>query len=64
MPDPWSPDAFDGLKAGEPILLIGTGLTMVDVATFVAYPILDLDTLRAWRLTPGAKPCEISIAVA
>jgi arginine deiminase len=32
---------------------LDTVLTMVDVATFVAYPHLDLDGLRAWRLTPA-----------
>lgn len=32
---------------------LDTVLTMVDVATFVVYPHLDLDTLRAWRITPG-----------
>ena len=37
---------------------LDTVFTMVDVATFVAYPQLDLDTLRAWRLTPGADEGE------
>ncbi len=37
---------------------LDTVLTMVDVATFVAYPNLDLDELRAWRLTPGADESE------
>ncbi len=32
---------------------LDTVLTMVDVATFVVYPHLDLDTLRAWRITPA-----------
>ena len=32
---------------------LDTVLTMVDVATFVAYPHLDLDNVRAWRITPG-----------
>ena len=30
--DPWSPGAFDRIDLDTPILLIGTGLTMVDVA--------------------------------
>lgn len=30
--DPWAPGAFDHLNLREPVLLIGTGLTMVDVA--------------------------------
>ncbi|HYC03680.1 MAG TPA: FAD/NAD(P)-binding protein [Azospirillaceae bacterium] len=29
-PDPWGPDVFEGLAADAPVLLIGTGLTMVD----------------------------------
>jgi uncharacterized NAD(P)/FAD-binding protein YdhS len=30
-PDPWAPEALSGLDADAPVLLIGTGLTMVDV---------------------------------
>ncbi len=37
---------------------LDTVLTMVDVGTFVAYPNLDLDSLRAWRLTPGVHERE------
>ncbi|WP_149539459.1 FAD/NAD(P)-binding protein [Siccirubricoccus phaeus] len=29
-PDPWAPEAFAGLPPAAPVLLIGTGLTMVD----------------------------------
>jgi uncharacterized NAD(P)/FAD-binding protein YdhS len=29
-PDPWSPDTFTSLHPAAPVLLIGTGLTMVD----------------------------------
>ena len=32
--------------------------SMVDVATFVAYPNLDLDTVSAWCITPGEEPSE------
>jgi uncharacterized NAD(P)/FAD-binding protein YdhS len=32
IPDPWATDAFGDIDPGEPLLLIGTGLTMVDVA--------------------------------
>ncbi len=31
-PDPWDPATVDGLTADDTVLLIGTGLTMVDVA--------------------------------
>jgi arginine deiminase len=37
---------------------LDTVFTMVDVATFVAYPNLNLDALRAWRLTPGQDERE------
>jgi uncharacterized NAD(P)/FAD-binding protein YdhS len=37
VPDPWARDAFDGVAPDEPVLLIGAGLTMVDIA------------LRLWR---------------
>ena len=32
IPDPWAMDALEDLDAAEPLLLIGTGLTMVDIA--------------------------------
>lgn len=31
VPDPWAHDAFDGLAADDPVLLLGTGLTTVDI---------------------------------
>lgn len=31
-PDPWAPEALAGLDPADPVLLIGTGLTMVDTA--------------------------------
>lgn len=34
--DPWAADAFDHLDPAAPILLVGTGLTMVDVALKLA----------------------------
>lgn len=35
---------------------LDTMLTMVDVATFVAYPFLDGHSTRMWLLTPGEHP--------
>ncbi|MDB5739297.1 MAG: pyridine nucleotide-disulfide oxidoreductase family [Alphaproteobacteria bacterium] len=32
IPDPWAADAFSDIDPGEPLLLIGAGLTMVDIA--------------------------------
>jgi uncharacterized NAD(P)/FAD-binding protein YdhS len=32
IPDPWARDAFDGVAPDEPVLLIGAGLTTVDIA--------------------------------
>jgi uncharacterized NAD(P)/FAD-binding protein YdhS len=36
VPDPWADDAFDELGHDEPVVLLGTGLTMVDVALKLA----------------------------
>lgn len=36
VPDPWADDAFDGLENDAPVVLLGTGLTMVDVALKLA----------------------------
>lgn len=30
--DPWAPDALTGIRDGAPVLVVGTGLTMVDLA--------------------------------
>ncbi len=38
---------------------LDTVLTMVDVGTFVAYPYLDWDEVRCWRLTPGDTPADL-----
>jgi uncharacterized NAD(P)/FAD-binding protein YdhS len=36
VPDPWSADAFEALSPGDPALLVGAGLTMVDIALKLA----------------------------
>jgi uncharacterized NAD(P)/FAD-binding protein YdhS len=36
VPDPWSHDALHGIDPKAPILLLGTGLTMVDIALKLA----------------------------
>jgi uncharacterized NAD(P)/FAD-binding protein YdhS len=34
--DPWRPGAFDAIDADDPVLVIGTGLTAIDVVTTLA----------------------------
>lgn len=36
IPDPWAVDAFADIEPDEPVLLIGTGLTMIDIALRLA----------------------------
>jgi uncharacterized NAD(P)/FAD-binding protein YdhS len=48
LPDPWGPRALDRLADGDDILLVGTGLTMVDVA------------LRLVELRPGVRLVGLS----
>lgn len=31
VPDPWAPDAFEGVGPDDPLMLLGTGLTTVDI---------------------------------
>ncbi|MBV9758004.1 MAG: FAD/NAD(P)-binding protein [Alphaproteobacteria bacterium] len=59
--DPWAPDAFAGLDPAAPVLLIGTGLTMVDAVISLldaghAGPITALSRrgLLPLRHAPGA----------
>jgi len=41
---------------------LDTLLTMVDFATFVAYPYLDWNQVRCWRLTPGDTiPADLDV---
>ena len=46
--DPWSAGALDVVQPGEPVLLIGTGLTMLDIA-------LDLQARGAGRMLAVAR---------
>lgn len=36
--DPWAPDALNAIPPGQDVLLVGTGLTMVDLALRLAAP--------------------------
>lgn len=40
---------------------LDTLLTMVDFGTFVAYPYLDWNAVRCWRLTPGGTPDALDV---
>jgi uncharacterized NAD(P)/FAD-binding protein YdhS len=67
-PDPWAADAFSGLDPNGPVLLIGTGLTMVDAVISLleqghegAIYALSRRGLLPHRHAPGAAPttrCE------
>lgn len=46
IPDPWAPGALDGIGPADAVILLGSGLTMIDV-------LLDLDT-RGWRGSAAA----------
>jgi uncharacterized NAD(P)/FAD-binding protein YdhS len=35
IPNPWAPGALDAVRDGRPVVILGTGLTMLDVATAV-----------------------------
>ena len=48
LPNPWAPGGLEGLTGGENLLLVGTGLTMVDIA------------LRLIDLRPAARIVAIS----
>ncbi len=53
------------LPQARAMMHLDTVLTMVDRATFVAYPHLDLAGLRAWTITPGqdeAEPLHVEAA--
>jgi len=68
-PDPWAPDAFTALDPAAPVLLVGTGLTMVDAVVSLLDqghhgPIYALSRrgLLPRRHLPGAPPPEAAHA--
>ncbi len=56
--DPWAPDALAGIRDGAPVLVLGTGLTMVDVAVTVtrAHPDTVVHAVSRHALLPRPHP--------
>jgi uncharacterized NAD(P)/FAD-binding protein YdhS len=54
LPDPWSPDLLDRVGDGDRVLLVGTGLTAVDVAAQIscARPAAHLTAMSRHGLLP------------
>ncbi|WP_185792768.1 FAD/NAD(P)-binding protein [Actinoallomurus bryophytorum] len=69
--DPWGPGALTEICDGSPVLVIGTGLTMVDLATTatrankdtVVYAISRHGLLPRRHRCPASPPAEISLPV-
>jgi uncharacterized NAD(P)/FAD-binding protein YdhS len=55
VPDPWAPGALEGIAPGNRLLLVGTGLTMVDIALRLIdlRPDAQLTALRARGCCPS-----------
>jgi uncharacterized NAD(P)/FAD-binding protein YdhS len=52
--DPWAPRALDGIADGSPVVVIGTGLTMLDVAIAItdAHPAAVVHAISRHALLP------------
>ncbi len=57
--DPWKPGALAQVRAGDAVLLLGTGLTMVDVALELADRATTLIAISRRGLLPHAHPAPI-----
>jgi uncharacterized NAD(P)/FAD-binding protein YdhS len=57
--DPWAPGAMDGIADGSPVMILGTGLTMLDVAIAVtgAHPRTVVHAVSRHALLPRAHRC-------
>jgi uncharacterized NAD(P)/FAD-binding protein YdhS len=53
--DPWAPDAFASVRSGHRVCLVGTGLTMLDVAVDLAdrFPGVRLEAISRRGLVPA-----------
>ncbi len=56
--DPWAPDALDRITDGSPVVVVGTGLTMLDIAITVtaANPAARVLAVSQHGLLPRAHP--------
>lgn len=54
--DPWERGAFDSLRPGDPVLLVGTGLTAVDVAISLGAAGHPIVAVSRHGLLPGTHP--------
>src|ERR1700683_1052854 len=57
--DPWQPGALDGIADGSPVVVLGTGLTMLDVAITVtaAHPGTTVHAVSRHALLPREHRC-------
>lgn len=57
--DPWAPGALDGITDGRPVVVLGTGLTMLDVAIAVtgAHPRTVVHAVSRHALLPREHRC-------
>jgi uncharacterized NAD(P)/FAD-binding protein YdhS len=58
VPDPWAAEALDAIDESDRVLLVGTGLTMVDVATSLArrHPGIRMVATSRHLLLPAVHP--------
>ena len=57
--DPWAPGALDGISDGSPVVVVGTGLTMVDLAVTLtkAHPDTVVHAVSRHGLLPRRHRC-------
>ena len=65
IPDPWVPGALDGVADGSPVVILGTGLTMLDVAISLtgAHPETVVHAVSRHALVPREHRCPPDGAV-